>query len=322
MDNEQLEEVIHDSKEICDDPDLILIVGPDKQRIGVDSRCLRRTSKVFNTMFKPPWMESTKISNIATNDIAKLALPEDDFLAMYTICCILHHRSDLVSSEISASEILQIATAVDKYDMFSAMKYATSGWLKSTPKSGTPEAEIIISMGHLLVAAYLLRERERFRDISLELMFNYAESYQGLGNDSQIVGILGSDIPVVLEERRTRIRTELHQMLIDDAARGCSCERHGTLRSAQYQALLASKSNGPLSMLQKPIRSLLKEIEDTTPSRKDLDKDLDAGSCNSYIGPDHIDERNHFNNKLEGLKTAWALSYEEIRSRQAAEMEN
>lgn len=47
---------------ICPHSDLFLVVGPNKQPIGVDARSLRRVSKVFEAMFRPPWLESTKLS--------------------------------------------------------------------------------------------------------------------------------------------------------------------------------------------------------------------------------------------------------------------
>lgn len=45
---------------LCPHSDLFLLVGPNKQPIGVDARSLRRVSKVFEAMFRPPWLESIK----------------------------------------------------------------------------------------------------------------------------------------------------------------------------------------------------------------------------------------------------------------------
>jgi len=181
-------------KKICDDPDVILVVGPDKVPIGVDSRCLRRASKVFNAMFKPPWMESTKLSNDPDSP-TDLALPEDDAQAMHHVCCIIHHRNDLVPADFSAGEILQIAVVVDKYDMLTALKYAASWWLELCPEVETPEADAILSMARLLAAAYLFRDPEQFRRLSLDLLFNYSGSYREIGKNSLLADILGSEIP-------------------------------------------------------------------------------------------------------------------------------
>jgi hypothetical protein len=147
-----MEEGIPTSSMFCKDPDVILVVGPDKVPMGIDARCLRGASKVFNAMFKPPWMESTKLSN-GPDSPAELALPKDDAQAVHHLCCIIHNRSDLVPAEITASDILQIAIAVDKYDMFTALKYATARWLKTRPRSDTPEAGAILFMAHFLAAA-------------------------------------------------------------------------------------------------------------------------------------------------------------------------
>lgn len=163
---------------LCSHSDLFLLVGPDKLPIGVDARTLRRVSNVFEAMFKPPWLESTKL---AENRISppELVLPEDDFRAMNVICCIIHHRNDLVPSDISASDILQVAIVADKYDMLTALKYATAEWLKKRPKPKTAEAEAILFMGHLLAAAFLFHEPEHFLRLSLEMLFNFSGSLPG-----------------------------------------------------------------------------------------------------------------------------------------------
>lgn len=179
---------------LCPHPDLFLLVGPNKLPIGVDARSLRRVSKVFEAMFRPPWLESTKLSE---NRISppELALPEDDFRAMNVICCIIHHRNDLVPSEISASDILQVAIVADKYDMLTALKYAAGAWLKMRPDAGTPEAESILFMGNLLAAAYLFRDPEQFQAIALRLMFDYFGTYREVARNPRIVEVLGPEAP-------------------------------------------------------------------------------------------------------------------------------
>lgn len=181
---------------LCPHSDLFLVVGPNKQPIGVDARSLRRVSKVFEAMFRPPWLESTKLSE---NRISppELALPEDDFRAMNVICCIIHHRNDLVPADLLARDILKIAIVADKYDMLAALKFAAAGWLKTTPQSDTSEAdsEAILSMNSLLAAAFLFREAEQFRDLSVQLMFNYGGSYREIAKSSLIVDVLGAEVP-------------------------------------------------------------------------------------------------------------------------------
>lgn len=181
---------------ICPHSDLFLVVGPNKQPIGVDARSLRRVSKVFEAMFRPPWLESTKLSENRISPL-ELALPEDDFRAMNVICCIIHHRNDLVPADLLARDILKIAIVADKYDMLAALKFAAAGWLKTAPQSDTSEAdsEAILSMGNLLAAAFLFREAEQFRDLSVQLMFNYGGSYREIAKSSLIVDVLGAEVP-------------------------------------------------------------------------------------------------------------------------------
>lgn len=112
-------------------------------------------------------------------------------------------------------------------------------------------------------------------------------------------------------------------MLIDGQQRNCSYCKYGQIRSEQYKSIWLSKGNGPLETLQKPISSLLQEIDQSMPSRKDFDEDLRARTtyCDWQVYC-RTDGRKDFSNKLEELRASWALSYEEVRSVQTAAEDN
>src|SRR5437667_9691364 len=99
--------------DISPDGDVILIVGVENLRLKVYSQCLRSASKIFGAMFGPDWTEGQRLSKESPTEVPLL---EDDADAMWMICCIVHHRNDLVPQHLTAKEVLQIAIEVDKYE--------------------------------------------------------------------------------------------------------------------------------------------------------------------------------------------------------------
>jgi hypothetical protein len=154
--------------DISPDGDVILIVGAENARLRVYSQCLRSASKVFGVMFGPDWREGQRFSRESPTEVS---LPKDDADAMRTICCLVHHRNDLVTEHLRADEVLQIAIAVDKYDLKIALKYASIEWLK--PRIDAERVE----MGHLLVAAFLFDNAEMFLAHTITLILHYNGSY-------------------------------------------------------------------------------------------------------------------------------------------------
>ena len=103
---------------------------------------------------------------------------------MRTICCIVHHRNDLVPQHLTAKEVLQITIEIDKYDLKITLKYASVEWLK--PRVNAERVE----MEHLLSAAFLFDNTDVFMAHTLALILHYNESYLDFLDDeftSQII---------------------------------------------------------------------------------------------------------------------------------------
>jgi hypothetical protein len=167
--------------DISPDGDVVLVIGVENLRLRVHSQCLRSASKPFSAMFSPYWSEGQRLSKDSPTEVSLLA---DDPGAMWTICCIIHHRNDLVPEHLAAEEILQIAIEVDKYDLKTALKYASVEWLK--PRVNAERVE----MGHLLAAAFLFDNTDAFIAHTLVLMLHYNGSYLDFLDDeftSQII---------------------------------------------------------------------------------------------------------------------------------------
>ncbi|KAK1829729.1 hypothetical protein QBC39DRAFT_383863 [Podospora conica] len=324
---------------ICDYPDLVLVVGPDKVRIDVDSHCIRHASHVFSAMFKPPWMENAMLSN--PNGPAELALPEDNARAMYHVCCVMHHRNDLIPRKMPAREVLQVAIVADKYDMCTALQYAARGWLAMEYKGdleGSPEKKkslrkeddvfqeaAILFSGHLLAAAFLFEETLRFRIIGQRLMFDYWGSYACMARSSLITDIIGPEIPLLLEERRSGFKAGIYEALLKLQRNTCWQCKYGIARAKQYKTILASDCWNPVSLLKWSVSELVDEVGEAEPSEKIVQRDLSGRSqadCHhptSFdVGDCSIDGTNDFNDRVDELKFALRLSYRSTRKAQAA----
>lgn len=159
---------------ISPDGDVVFMVGEEKIRLKVQSHCLRSASKTFGVMFGSVWREGQSLSKESPTEVP---LVEDDADAMWTICCIIHHRNDLVPPRMTAEEILQIAILVDKYDLKVALKFASVEWLK--PRVNATRAD----MGFLLAANFLFDNPDVFIAHIMALILHYNGSYMDFLDD-------------------------------------------------------------------------------------------------------------------------------------------
>jgi hypothetical protein len=83
----------------------------------------------------------------------------------------------LVPPHLTAEEILQIAIEVDKYDLKTALKYASVEWLR--PQVNATRMD----MGFLLAAAFLFDNSDMFTAHTLVLILHYNGSYMEFLND-------------------------------------------------------------------------------------------------------------------------------------------
>ncbi|KAF1365202.1 hypothetical protein EJ07DRAFT_161287 [Lizonia empirigonia] len=235
--------------DISPDGDIILIIGAENVRLRVHSQCLRSASKPFGAMFGSRWSEGQGLSKGSPTEVP---LPEDDANAMRTICYIIHHRNGLVSQHLMTKEVLQIAIEVDKYDLKIALKYASVEWLK--PRVNAEREE----MGHLLVAAFLFDNTDAFMTHTITLILHYNGSYLDFLDDEFTSQIIPSRAFSLLEERRTRFRAELCDLLIRGKKAGCKCG-WGKSRSETYGRLLAKYM--PTKMLDTSLAYIIAEME-------------------------------------------------------------
>ncbi|KAK3401546.1 hypothetical protein B0T20DRAFT_369016 [Sordaria brevicollis] len=192
--------------------DLVLLVGPDKERIPASSVILTTASPVFASMLSPPWKES---------QTKEIPLPEDDPDAMrfLTLTLSYQNRHEFVVRQRVPREILQIVIAADKYDMCTALKFALYYLLNEASKVYTlesPEVPADVSgedIAYLCAAAYLLDNCKHFSEFSLNLMCSRKKPFQDLVDDELISSVLPAKFFVTLADNFAHIPLGMSQAI-------------------------------------------------------------------------------------------------------------
>lgn len=175
--------------------DIILVVGSadseDFQplRLRVQSAILREASSVFKAMLSPPWIESQEISAESPKEVH---LPDDDPMAMEIICEGLHFMNTFTDRIMfPASNLLDAAILIDKYDLVRPMKRDTDVWLESSIQHYRyPPNDLL----YALAAAWVLKAEDSFSRLSWTLMVTYQGSYAHFLSDDALQDILPSQI--------------------------------------------------------------------------------------------------------------------------------
>ncbi|CCC12536.1 unnamed protein product [Sordaria macrospora k-hell] len=167
--------------------DMVLIVGPDKERIPVESSSLKAASRVFAAMLSPPWLEI---------NCKEVPLPVHDADAMRFIILTLSYdnENEFVNRLRTPQEILQIAMTVDKYHLRTALKFVLDYLFRQaggdTFRPFVVEVVDREDLIYLCAAAYLLDRCENFSRYALDLLCYQVRSFTALMNDELINSIL------------------------------------------------------------------------------------------------------------------------------------
>jgi hypothetical protein len=185
MDVSKIEREKDQVVDITPDGDVVLVVGAENLRLRVYSSHLRTASKIFAVMFGPHWSEGQKLSTEAPKEVP---LPEDDPDAMQIICNFLHHRSKLVSGNVTSKEVLQLAILVDKYDLKDTLTFPSLQWLRPRLSGEMMES------GYFLAAAYLFDNNDAFIIYTRTLVLENFATYLALMKDEKLGQILPPQI--------------------------------------------------------------------------------------------------------------------------------
>ncbi|KAF4447994.1 hypothetical protein F53441_8539 [Fusarium austroafricanum] len=89
------------------DGDIVLVVGPDRDRIQVTSDFLKHISPVFRAMLNAPMNKGEALRDKKVDMRIEISLPEDDFCAMYPMLQILY-GADFDKQDVEFDRIMEL----------------------------------------------------------------------------------------------------------------------------------------------------------------------------------------------------------------------
>lgn len=283
-----------DIENVDPEGDVILVVGPDKRRMRVDSRCLRRASKVFAAMFSTRFAEGQNLSPLEPKEVP---LPEDDHEHMLVLCNAFHLKNEVLESTPTTSDMLNLAVLIDKYDCAEAVRFISKAWLlgwKKTYHQPWRKTYYQQDVERLVAAAYLMRDQEQFR-VYTKVLVVWHESSLGLLRMGNVIpfhiyskpvrkSILQryTDVSVQIEEQRLTGRQDLLNTLnscIRNPGCDCGCCWYTTADASRFKAHYSKKqfrelgSNGLGAATVGEACKFLDELDDS--EWQQTDKDFD-----------------------------------------------
>lgn len=160
----------------------ILVVGEgaNSRRLKVDTTFLMAASEVMRAMLDGTFSDGQGLNYENPKEVH---IPEDDPVAMTTICQILHHKLPITKLEWTPEEILGIAVIADKYLMQCALFFQATIWLSDAAQ----ELKTSASLANLLIvlqAALLFAHEPGIKKITKVLVSQYAGEFSSLIEDN------------------------------------------------------------------------------------------------------------------------------------------
>ena len=147
------------------DPEGDVYLQLENMELRVSSKILATASKVFNAMFKSNFQEGL---TLAKGEICHIPL-SDDPTAMHILCVVTHFRE--MPTTLAKTELKylgQVVILADKYGCATAIRYwADSCMERINDLEGSDENHMVDS----LLAAYVLNQSTRFKDITKRMVY-------------------------------------------------------------------------------------------------------------------------------------------------------
>lgn len=146
--------------------DVILIVGPERLKLRVQSLVLKSVSKPFSAMLSQRWTRHEH----ATDELSELLLSDDDAVGMKYMRMVVHHQNKMMPEVLAAHDILKVAVMADKYDLVNAFVFTSTAWLSPNEKMAE---ELMV----LVAATLLFQNKQAFKAVTKTLILEYGGSY-------------------------------------------------------------------------------------------------------------------------------------------------
>lgn len=202
---------------------------------------------------------------------------------------------------LTPDQVLQIAIEADKYNFAISLRYASIQWLKP---SGILD---MAQMGYLTASALLFGDSDAFASRTLALVLDYTGPYLELLDDERVRQFVPYKLLYQLEERRTRLRAELAEVLSYWVEFDCKC---GWGKTKKERSRLLQSEYGPLRMLEVPISELIGKMK-AIPEEKKRKYCNEVYRTFCHEVPTH---KETFRGKLEDMEKKASICIDQVHS--------
>jgi hypothetical protein len=162
-------------------PDGDVIVEAAGARMRVSSKYLASASNMLATILRGR-AETNKLHGNQPSE--NLELTGDCSYVWLTLCCIIHHRNDLVQEIVPIAAVLQLAIGIRDYGLERALQYASAEWLKPRLRMNMMET------AYLLAASMLVESEEMMKTHTTALILDYSDPYSEIMEDPDDVSLV------------------------------------------------------------------------------------------------------------------------------------
>lgn len=235
------------TENIATDGDLMLLVGEGPvAKLCVSWAALKAASPVFAAMLGPHFQEGQELG--CFDKPKEVALPDDDALAMFDMCSLLHLKTpEALCNEPKAVRISSLAVVVDKYARLAALRLQTQALLLGWTAHYVGQTDVSI-LGTMAASAYLLQSKKSFAHLTSRLIKETSATYSTLLHHPKISCFPASALRkshvakgrlsvlctrtegnvVALEEKRTAAQRKIASGLLDLGTPVCPASGHCT----------------------------------------------------------------------------------------------
>lgn len=152
----------------------------------VSSNILQLVSPYFVRLLGPHFKEGTKLLN---EERPIIELKGDDVTLMSMILHVFHHRGN-TKSAVFPKDLARLAIICDKYSLTTALEVWIDRWFSFAEKRISSSKD----MGYLLVAAFLLDDATKFRELSKNAITKTRMGFQDQWKDDELLGMLDDGV--------------------------------------------------------------------------------------------------------------------------------
>ncbi|CAI6292258.1 unnamed protein product [Periconia digitata] len=172
----------------------------------VSSKILQLASPVFRCMFKPQYKEGQQLLQA---DRPAVVLEGDDAPLMETIFKILHHGSDIRTTNVDPRTLVRLAIISDKYDLTETLRVWSAFWFRLIPDNDATSEEL----GFLLLASWLFKDMQKFKNVFALAVWKLPLGFEKKWAKEELLDIIPEHLTMVMNREIKQTLNDLEMLL-------------------------------------------------------------------------------------------------------------